>query len=127
MPDEKPYPDNLPPDVTFRQLPARRSSNSRAVVYADTDLPRYYNDAQDFHLRWLWRIVRKRKWLIIGIASIVTLLVTIDVFRTKPVYEAVTTIEIGPESGTHLTSNGGSVIIQDEDPLYLAMNTSERE
>src|SRR5437867_4001152 len=122
MPDQKQYPDNLPPEVTFRQLPARQAQNSRAVIYPEIDLPRY-GEAEDFHLRGLWRIVRKRRWLIIGIAFIITTLVTIDVFRTKPLYQATTTIEIGRDNVTRVNSNG--VFIQDEDYLYVTMNTSE--
>ena len=121
MSDQKQYPDNLP-DVAFRQLPARQPHNSRAVMYPEMDLPRY-GEAEDFHLRWLWRIVRKRRWLIIGIVLIITTLVTIDVFRTKPLYEATTTIEIGRDNGTRVNSNG--IFIQEEDYLYVTMNTSE--
>src|SRR5438034_8568203 len=121
MSDQKQYPDNLP-DVAFRQLPARQPHNSRAVMYPEMDLPRY-GEAEDFHLRGLWRIVRKRRWLIIGIALIITTLVTIDVFRTKPLYEATTTIEIGRDNGTRVNSNG--IFIQEEDYLYVTMNTSE--
>ena len=122
MSDQKRYPDNLPPEVTFRQLPARQAQNSRAVIYPEIDLPRY-GEAEDFHLRGLWRIVRKRRWLIIGIVFIITTLVTIDVFRTKPLYEATTTIEIGRDNGMRVNSNG--VFIQDEDYLIVTMNTSE--
>ena len=33
MPDEqRPYPDNLPPEVAFRQLPARQPHASRAAT-----------------------------------------------------------------------------------------------
>src|SRR5947207_6267991 len=85
-------------------------------------LPRY-GGAEDCHLRGLWRIVRKRRWLIIGIVLIITTLVTIDVFRTKPLYEATTTIEIGRDNGTRVNSNG--IFVQEEDSLYVTMNTSE--
>src|SRR5437667_12296706 len=122
MSDQKQYPDNLPPEVTFRQLPARQAQNSRSVIYPEIDLPRY-GEAEDFHLRGLWRIGRKRIWLIIGIAFIITTLVTIDVFRTKPLYEATTTIEIGRDNGTRVNSNGD--FIQEEDYPYVTMNTSE--
>src|ERR1051326_2808418 len=106
MPDEqRPYPDNLPPEAVFRQLPARQPQNPRAVSYAEIDLPRY-GQAEEFHLRGLWRIVRKRRRLIIGLASIITTLVTIDIFRVKPLYEATTTIEIGRDNGMRVNSTG---------------------
>src|SRR3989442_6666551 len=120
MPDQKQYPDNLPPEVTFRQLPARQAQNSRAVIYPEIDLPRY-GGAEDFHLRGLWRIVRKRRWLIAGIAVIATTLVAIDAFRTKPLYQAAATIEIGKDSGTRLIAN--QVVIEDDDYyLNVTMN-----
>src|SRR5438093_9836037 len=97
MSDQKHYPDNLPPEVTFRQLPARQAQNSRSVIYPNVDLPRY-GEAEDFHLRGLWRIARKRRCLIIGMAFIITPLVTIDVFLTKPLYETTTPIEIGRDN-----------------------------
>src|SRR2546426_1219372 len=123
MSDQKPYPDNLPPDVAFRQLPTRQPHNSRALVNPDVDLPRY-GGIEDFHLRGLWRIVRKRRWLIAGIAVIITTLVAIDAFRTKPLYQAAATIEIGKDSGTRLISN--QVVIEDDDYyLNVTMNTNE--
>src|ERR1051326_2284159 len=122
MSDQKPYPDNLPPEVTFRHLPARQAQNSRSLIYPEIELPRY-GEAEDFQLRGLWRIVRKRRWLVIGIACIITTLVTIDVFRTKPRYQATTTIEIGRDNGTHINSNGA--FIEQEDYLTVTMNTNE--
>src|SRR5688500_16429511 len=110
MSEQPPYPDNLPPEVTFRQLPATQPYNSRAVAYPET--PRH-GSVEDINLRGLWRIVRKRRWLIIGIASVITTLVTIDVFRTKPLYQATATIEIGRDSGTRVNSN--EVFLQEED------------
>src|SRR5206468_8974118 len=59
----------------------------------------------------------------IGIAFIITTLVTLYVFRTKPLYQATTTIEIGRDNGMRINSNG--MFIQDEDYLYVTMNTSE--
>ncbi len=122
MSDQKPYPDNLPPEVMLRQVPAAQPYNSRAVAHPDVDLPRY-GSTEDLNLRALWRIVRKRRWLIIGIAFIVTTLVTIDAFRTRPRYEATATIEVGRDSGTRLGSN--EVFIQEEDEREVTMNTSE--
>src|SRR5213593_4723846 len=112
MSDQKPYPDNLPPEIMLRQTSAARRYNSRAVVHPGVDLPRY-GSTEDLNLRTLWRLVRKRRWLILGIAFIVTTLVTIDAFRTRPRYEATATIEIGRDSGTRVSSK--EVFIQEED------------
>src|SRR5437867_13301324 len=104
MSDQKPYPDNLPPDVTFRQLPAPRPYNARPLAYPEMEMPRL-GGGEDLNLRGLWRIVRKRRWLIIAIAVVVTTLVTIDAFRTKPLYQATATIEVGRDSATRVGSN----------------------
>src|SRR5207247_9556736 len=50
------------------------------------------------HLREVWRIIRKRRWLILCIALIVTTLATIDAYRTKSTYRASAFIEIGKDS-----------------------------
>jgi capsular exopolysaccharide synthesis family protein len=52
-------------------------------------------DSDGVHLRDIWRLVRKRKWLIMIIAVIVTSLVTVDAYRDKSVYQASAIIEIG--------------------------------
>src|SRR5262249_5120722 len=122
MADEKPYPENLPPEVTFRQFPAAQRYYSQNVTHSELDLPRY-TGGEDFHLRELWRLVRKRKWLIIGIALIATTLVTLDVFRTRPIYEATATIEIGRDTATRIGSS--EVFVQESDYLSVTMNTSE--
>src|ERR1041384_6818077 len=103
MSDEKPYPNNLPPEVTFRQLPAARPYATRPLAYPEMELHRA-GGGEDFNLRGLWRIVRKRRWLIVAIAFVVTTLVTIDAFRTKPLYQAAATIEVGRDSATRVGS-----------------------
>src|SRR5437868_3995116 len=50
------------------------------------------------HLRDLWRTLRKRKWLILTLVCIITTLVTIEMYRTKNIYQAATLIEIGKDS-----------------------------
>ena len=52
------------------------------------------------HVRDLWRIVRKRRWLILAISSICVLLVTVEVHRTPSIYRAQTIIELAEESPT---------------------------
>jgi polysaccharide biosynthesis transport protein len=120
--DQQPDPNNLPTGMP-RHLPAVQPANLRAVGYSPLDLPRYDNSA-DLTLRGLLKVVRKRIWLIVGIVAIVTTLVTIETFRTRPLYQATATIEVGPnESGTRVGSS--EVFIQRDDPLLVTMNTSE--
>ena len=52
------------------------------------------------HLRELWRIVRKRKRLVIAISFIAMILVTIEVHRTPSIYRAETIIEIAKDTPT---------------------------
>lgn len=53
----------------------------------------FFDQAQ---LRHYLRIVLKRKWLILGLAVIITSLVTIQMYRLPDVYEAETMIQIEP-------------------------------
>ncbi|HVG20766.1 MAG TPA: polysaccharide biosynthesis tyrosine autokinase [Blastocatellia bacterium] len=65
----------------------------------------------------MWRIMRKRKWLIISIVLIITSLVSLEMYRSKAIYQASTIIEIGRENSTVVRS--GDLIINDEsDPQY---------
>ena len=72
---------------------------------------------QKIHLRELWRTVRKRKWLIATIALIITTLVTIEMYRTRNVYQASTLIEIGKDMTT--LGRPGSIYGDDYDPFYM--------
>lgn len=75
-----------------------------------------YGEQDDrVHLRELWRTVRKRKWLILTIAVIVTSIVTVEAYRTKPVYGAMSVIELGKENTTMVKSSTGDVVIQTDD------------
>lgn len=120
MPDDPKHYLNLP-ERTFRQLPVPPSLNARP--FRPELNAHQYGESGELNLHGLWRLVRKRRSLIIGVALIITTIVTINVFRTKPLYRAVATIEIGRENGTRVGSN--DIFIQEDDDLYLTMNTSE--
>lgn len=80
---------------------------------------------ETFDFRALLRAVRKHKFLIFSIVTIVTTLVTLQMFRTKPWYTASTVLEIGKENTMVLKS--GDVTLNDEtDPQYLVnINTKK--
>jgi succinoglycan biosynthesis transport protein ExoP len=82
----------------------------------------YPDDDERLYLRRMWRAIKKRKLVIIVIAIIVTAVVTVEVFRTKSIYQASTTIEIGKENRT-LVRSGDFVVQADEsdDTYYVAM------
>lgn len=122
MSDPSSYPENLP-DVSFRQQStAVGPSGSKLASYPLAESMRF-GGGEDLNIRALWRIIRKRRWLVAGIVFIVTTLVVIDVFRTRPLYQATATIEIGRDNGTRLSSN--EVFIRENDDLLILMNTSE--
>jgi polysaccharide biosynthesis transport protein len=71
------------------------------------------DENEDLHLRSLWRIVRKRKWLVISVTLIITTLVALQVFGKKSVYQASTVIKIDKENSTVLKI--GDVTLQADD------------
>jgi succinoglycan biosynthesis transport protein ExoP len=87
----------------------------------------YGEDEEDsIHLRELWRIIRKRRWLIITVTVIITTLVTIEAYRAKSTYKASAFIEIGKETPTVRSATSGMVIQADDDLYYpqLSINTN---
>lgn len=78
-------------------------------------------DDGKIHLLELWRIVRKRKWLILSLALIVTTVVAIEVYRTKSTFRASAILEIGKDDQAMVKSN--NVVINDEDPIAISMKT----
>lgn len=69
-------------------------------------------------LREMWRMLRRRKWLVITIVMVVTSLVAIQMYRTKSYYQASTIIEIGKDSTTVVRDSGISIQNDDFDPYY---------
>lgn len=70
-------------------------------------------------LRELWRMVRRRKWLVLTIVTVVTSLVALQMYRTKSYYQASTIIEIGKDNTTVVRDGGISIQNDDYDPFYL--------
>src|SRR5438552_7413615 len=65
MDEQNSYPNNLPPDITGRNLPAVQGLGSRSTVYSDMESR--YGNSENVKLRRLWQLVRKRLWMVIGI------------------------------------------------------------
>ncbi|MEK6302029.1 MAG: polysaccharide biosynthesis tyrosine autokinase [Acidobacteriota bacterium] len=76
-----------------------------------------YGDEEKANVRRMWRTIRRRKWLILSIVLMVTSLVTVEMFRIKPIYQASTIIEVGKESTT-LVRSRDLVVGDDSDPFY---------
>src|SRR5499427_7429634 len=90
----------------------------------------YEADDEKVYVRRMWRAIKKRKLLIAVLAIITTSVVTVEMFRTKSIYQASATVEIGRENRTLVKS--GDVVIQtdDSDDMYFvqtAMKTKVRQ
>src|SRR5262249_40107091 len=90
----------------------------------------YEEDDEKVYVRRMWRAIKKRKLLITVLAIITTSVVTVEMFRTKSIYQASATVEIGRENRTLVKS--GDVVIQtdDSDDMYYvqtAMKTKVRQ
>src|SRR5438128_7967458 len=92
----------LPVAAVERGLDRPLSDIAQAKSYDATTL-------EPTNLRQYLFVVLKRKWMILGVVLVITSLVTIQAFRSPPVYEAATTIRIEakPKSVLHT----GEVVI----------------
>jgi len=109
-----------PPDET----PLVRPGYPRLGGYPDSGAYGYgYGYGEDderAYVRRMWRAIKKRKLVIAVIAVIVTSVVTLEVFRTKSIYQASTTIEIGKDNRT---LRAGDILVQtdeSDDSYYIA-------
>ncbi len=90
----------------------------------------YGEDDERVYLRRMWHAIKKRKLVIVVIAIIVTSVVTVEMYRTKSIYQASTTLEIAKENKTMVRS--GDVVIQTDDSsdiyyVALSMKTKIRQ
>ncbi len=114
------------------ETPLVRAKYPRAPGYPEMPAFGYgygYGEEEEeegLHLRELWRTIRKRKWLILIIAVIITTLVTIEAYRTKSTYRASAFIELGKDVPAVRSASGGMAITIDDPDIYypqLAINT----
>jgi succinoglycan biosynthesis transport protein ExoP len=128
MPDERVELERVSPS---EDAPLVRPGYPRAPAYYEASPYGYgnaYNEDEEdsIHLREVWRIIRKRRWLILAVTVIVTTLVTIEAYRTKSTYKASAFIEIGKDAPTVRSAANGMVIQGDDDLYYpqLSINTN---
>jgi capsular exopolysaccharide synthesis family protein len=96
-----------------------RPSGVAPISSMDQFAYNYYNappPEEGFNVREIWRKVRKRKWLVLAVAFIATTIVTVESYRTKPLYQATAKIAF---------SNDNPAIIKLGDAL-LGMDNTER-
>ncbi len=100
--------ENLSP--RYPTLAGQMNSGSYGYGYG-------YGEDEKHHLRDLLRIVRRRKWLIATLVLIITTLVTIEMYRTKSIYESSAMVEIGKDSNVSMRQ-GDLAVNEEYDPFY---------
>jgi len=90
-----------------------------------TSIPHSYNygvdpDAEsEVHLLDYWRAVRKRLWLVISIAVLVTMLSVIYVARKPDIYQAGARVQVDLENNAALVGKTPYVFGPTNDPVYF--------
>ena len=74
----------------------------------------------EVHLLDYWRAIRKRLWLVIGVAVLITSLAIIYVARKPDIYEASSQVEVGLENNPMYAEKSGPMIFNPiNDPAYF--------
>ncbi|HEX4946858.1 MAG TPA: polysaccharide biosynthesis tyrosine autokinase [Blastocatellia bacterium] len=112
---ERIAPLNAKMDPRLRSRQLRPSADPLLETYDESSFEESKESSVD--LRELWLMVRRRKWLVLTIITIVTTIVAIQMYRAKSYYQANTIIEIGKESTT-IVREGIAIQDNDFDPYY---------
>jgi capsular exopolysaccharide synthesis family protein len=99
------------------EAPLARPGYPRAVGYPAMQ-PYGYGyeygpERSAFNLQNIWRVVNKRKWLILVIAFVVTSVATVEIYRTKSLYQATASVEVRKETTTLVKT--ADVLVQSDD------------
>ena len=89
------------------------SQQNTPVSYYSDD---YGTQSESSILRRGWRVICIRKRLIVLVTAVISLLVTLLVYSTKPKYQATATIELGKENAS-LIQISKDVIIHNDDSI----------
>ncbi len=74
----------------------------------------------EVHLLDYWRAIRKRLWLVIGVAILMTTLAVIYVARKPDIYEAASRVQVDLENNPMYAEKSGSMILNPvNDPAYF--------
>lgn len=74
----------------------------------------------EVHLLDYWRAIRKRLWLVIGVAVLITTLAIIYVARKPDIYEASSQVEVDLENNPMFAEKNGPMIFNPiNDPAYF--------
>jgi polysaccharide biosynthesis transport protein len=111
--------------VIIKSAGVESTNEVRRDGYATPPIVGYGEDAAaagEVHLRDYWRVIRKRLWLIVGLAAIVASISTIRQAREPDVYQARARVEVDTETFSPAlgASKGGSIYIDSYvDPEYF--------
>jgi capsular exopolysaccharide synthesis family protein len=107
---------------------ARRQEDSREIDRRVEEPPPYRasygygaeNVESEVHLLDYWRAIRKRLWLVFGVAALLTTLSMIYVARKPDIYEASSRVQVDLESNPMYGSNPAPMILNPvSDPAYF--------
>jgi len=102
------------PDEVARRIDDAPPYRSQGYSYGESD------PEAETHLLDYWRAIRKRLWLVIGVAALITTLSTIYMARKPDVYEASARVEVDLESNPMFEGKSAPVIYnQTDDPVYF--------
>src|SRR5690554_5003110 len=103
LPAGPPGDDNLPVRRDDARLPATAGSRALAIEMFDD---RRGGDEDEIDLLAYWRILVKRKWLVLGVLGTVVALALIATLMMPPVYRATAVLQIDRESVQILQAEG---------------------
>src|SRR5919201_3885121 len=105
---------NKAAEIRFLEGAAERGALPPPVVSDDA--------SGEVQLRDYWRAVLKRRWMIIGLTLLLTILAAVYVARKPDIYEAEARVQVDLENNPALgSSKGGSIIVSSpvNDPSYF--------
>ncbi len=88
-------------EVILKSTALEQSNNQTRNGYATPPIVAYGEEAApegEMHLRDYWRTIRKRLWLIIGIALIVGTIAALRQARQPDIYQASARVQVDMES-----------------------------
>lgn len=113
-------------DIILKNSSLEHSNGSQRNGYATPPVVAYDEEASpegEMHLRDYWRTIRKRLWLIIGLAVIVSTISALKQSRLPDIYQARSRVQVDTESYSPAlgASKGSSYYIDNSymDPEYF--------
>lgn len=74
---------------------------------------------RDVHLLDYWRIIKKRKWIVLGVLMMVVTVVAIRMYRARPIYQASGKVIINQQTPVPLANRQEALPYSSNDTQYL--------